>query len=274
MLGEGGIVGNVNLGRSSTIIKPVAIPIAAPESHAALSYTVQDGEDLSAVAAKFHVTAAQIRWSNPDLLTKTDKVQAGALLVIPPVPGVVVTAQAGDTVDSLATKYQADAPTIMDYNRLRDTQVPAGTVIVIPDGVGPDFPAPPPPIIWTLVEHPAYFNIVRMPYVLGPYSPGSFPVGWCTYYVATMRHVTWSGNAAEWYNNARAQGYPVGAVPQVGAIMVTWESYLGHVAYVEKVNPDGSWVVNEMNGAYGWNTIDQRTIKPGQIPLIGFIYGS
>jgi surface antigen len=57
--------------------------------------------------------------------------------------------------------------------------------------------------------------------------------------------------------------------------MVTWESWAGHVAYVEAVNPDGSWVVSEMNWT-AFDVIDERTIRPGQLGsrLVGFIYGS
>jgi len=66
-------------------------------------------------------------------------------------------------------------------------------------------------------------------------------------------------------------GFRVGSTPAVGAVMVTRESYLGHVALVEAVNPDGSWVVSEMNYA-GWGVISSRTIKPGTIPVVGFIY--
>jgi surface antigen len=85
--------------------------------------------------------------------------------------------------------------------------------------------------------------------------------------------VTWRGDAGYWYYNASAQGYPVGPTPKQGSIMVTWESYLGHVAYVESVNADGSWVVSEMNYVQ-FNVINERTIKPGQLgnALVGFIY--
>jgi surface antigen len=49
---------------------------------------------------------------------------------------------------------------------------------------------------------------------------------------------------------------------------------LGHVAYVETVYPDGSWLISEMDyGMFG--VTDQRTIHPGQLNglLVGFIYG-
>src|SRR5207253_6044016 len=49
--------------------------------------------------------------------------------------------------------------------------------------------------------------------------------------------IPWTGNAWQWYANAEALGYAVGATPRPGAIMVTWESrYFGHVAYVESVD--------------------------------------
>ena len=105
----------------------------------------------------------------------------------------------------------------------------------------------------------------------GPW-PNHFSYGYCTWYVATRRFVPWFGNAIEWWPNARAYGFPEGQSPQVGAIMVTRESWFGHVAYVEAVNGDGSWTVSEMNFA-GWAVVDRRTIRPGQVPLVGFIYG-
>ena len=271
--GEGGTVGDVSLGRYSTIIKPVSIPLAAPISHTPTTYKVQSGENLKAIAAKFHVTVSQIRWSNTNLIS-SDVVATGDQIVIPPVPGIVITAKASDTLESLATKYQSDAQTILDFNRLRTTHLTAGSVLVIPGGVGGAFP--PPPTLWqNLMQAGAggSFNSTILGCCLGPYPATGFPPGWCTYYVATKRNVTWRGDAGFWYQNASAAGYPVGPKPKVGAIMVTWESYLGHVAYVESVNADGSWTVSEMNFV-AFGVISTRTIKPGQLGgrLVGFIY--
>ena len=105
-------------------------------------------------------------------------------------------------------------------------------------------------------------------------APGAnrFAYGYCTWYVANRRYVPWMGNAIEWWPNARAYGYAEGQSPQVGAIMVTRESGFGHVAYVESVNGDGTWTVSEMNFA-AWNVVSRRTLRPGQAPVVGFIYG-
>jgi surface antigen len=113
--------------------------------------------------------------------------------------------------------------------------------------------------------------------VFNPVSGGPvgnhFPGGYCTWYVASRRDIPWFGNAIDWWQNAQPYGYAEGSQPQVGSIMVTRESVVyGHVAYVESVNKDGSWTISEMNFV-GWNVKSLRTIRPGQVPLVGFIYG-
>jgi surface antigen len=52
--------------------------------------------------------------------------------------------------------------------------------------------------------------------------------------------------------------------------MVSKESYLGHVAYVESVD-GSSFTISEMNFR-GYGVVDQRRIRLGGIALYGFIY--
>jgi LysM repeat protein len=258
---DGGTIGDVSLGRYSTIIKPVSIPTSAPIERTPLLYSVAPGE-----------TVSQVRWSNTNLMS-TDSVNTGDQIVIPPVPGIVVTTKASDTFESLGVKYSVDPQVIIDFNRLRAPSLTSGTQLVIPGGVGGAFPPPPALYQIRVSSGSKAFNAHVVGCCLGPYPATGFPGGWCTWYVATKRNVTWRGDAGYWYANASAQGYPVGPTPKVGAIMVTWESWAGHVAYVESVNADGSWVVSEMNWI-AFNVINERTIKPGQLgnALVGFIY--
>jgi LysM repeat protein len=268
---DGGSSGDVSLGRYSTIIKPVSIPTSAPVNHQPVTYTVRAGESLTDIAVRYGVTVSEIRWSNTNLFN-SDTIATGDVITIPPVHGVVVITKSSDTVDTLAAKYGVDPQAIVDFNRLRSSTLPAGIPLVIPGGVGGAFP-PPPAIYQILAGQHLSFPVKVVNCCLGPYVNNKFPVGWCTYYVATWRNVTWNGDAGWWYANAASQGYSVGSTPKVGAIMVTWESWAGHVAYVEAVNPDGSWMVSEMNWV-AFDVIDQRTIRPGQLGqrLVGFIY--
>ncbi|HEY8801669.1 MAG TPA: LysM peptidoglycan-binding domain-containing protein, partial [Candidatus Dormibacteraeota bacterium] len=181
VVSEGGTVGDVSLGRYSTIIKPLSIPTTAPISHQAFSYTVAPGENLAAIAAKYGVTVSQIRWSNTNLIS-SETVATGDHLVIPPVPGIVVTAKASDTFETLATQYSVDAQAIIDFNRLRSTQLTAGTTLVVPGGVGGAFP--PPPALYQLLARGTggAYPVKVLGCCLGPYPATGFPAGWCTYY--------------------------------------------------------------------------------------------
>lgn len=98
-----------------------------------------------------------------------------------------------------------------------------------------------------------------------------FDWGQCTYYVASRRPIPWSGNAGAWYSAAQAYGFRVGSSPARGAIMVSRESYLGHVAYVESVNSDGSWVVSEMHHPF-LGVVTTRTVTFSDTPVVGFIF--
>jgi LysM repeat protein len=253
---EGGNVGDVSLGRIGTIIKPVEIPSQAAVSHQAFTYTVGDGDDLGTISRHFGLTMDDVRWSN-GALTSTDRVVPGQRLVLAPINGVVVTVKPGDTASSIAAAYHVDVSVVNDFNYLRDPDnlIP-GSQLIVPGGVGP-----------VLFPRRASDQAPHM----GPYPNGKFAYGYCTWYVASRRPVPWTGDAWMWFGGAKAMGFQTGNVPQPGAIMVTWESWVGHVAYVEAVYSDGSYTVSEMN-YQRWNVIDQRTIKPGDVPLIGFIY--
>jgi surface antigen len=108
--------------------------------------------------------------------------------------------------------------------------------------------------------------------------PTAFTYGYCTWWVSHKRTIPWRGNAAQWWWNARALGFAEGSVPRVGSIMVlgvSRSSPSGHVAYVESVNPNGSFLVSEMNWwgvpGGGWGRVDYRTVTSTR-GMLGFIY--
>lgn len=118
-----------------------------------------------------------------------------------------------------------------------------------------DFPRPTP---WNAPSVPITFT-----------STNNYAWGNCTWYTHARRAALGNpvgasfGNGAEWGVSAASRGLPVGNTPRVGAVVVTYQDYYGHVAVVEWVNPDGSYIVSEMNNSFyaglGW--INFRLVK-------------
>lgn len=233
-------------------------------------YTVQDGDTLWSIARQFGVTTDSIKWSNG--VTDENFVKPGQSLSIPSITGIIYTVKEGDTLEGIAGRFKASASMIESQNDLYGEEIKPGMLLIIPDGsIDEPAPAAPAPAQPTSSRRVAAAP-ARAGLASGAYGGGSnrFPWGYCTWWVAHKRYVPWSGNANQWYYNAQAYGRPVGRAPVSGAIMVTWESGWGHVAYVESVS-GGSFTVSEMNYA-GYGVVSSRTITTSSVPLIGFIY--
>jgi len=103
--------------------------------------------------------------------------------------------------------------------------------------------------------------------------------GNCTWWVSERRAETndpipnsW-GNAATWAGRAAKDGYTVDHHPSPGAIMQTPNSAggLGHVAFVESVDQDGTWYISEMN-VLGLDEVDHRAEAPTAAANYSFIH--
>jgi len=238
-----------------------------------LLYTVQEGDTVGSIGVKYNINSNTIRWANG--LDNVDMIHPGDQLFILPVSGVQVVVKSGDTVESIAKKYSGKADEIIAINDLpANGQLTEGAEILIPDGVAPEARST-APIAGTQTPSTAGTaagsNTSRT-FNKYYYSSGahSFPWGWCTWYVASRRHVPWGGNAGTWLYHAKAYGANIGKTPKVGAIMVSGESVYGHVGIVESVKA-GSFTISEMNYA-GFGKVDRRTIPTGAGFVKGFIY--
>ncbi|NLK11185.1 MAG: CHAP domain-containing protein, partial [Staphylococcus equorum] len=98
-------------------------------------------------------------------------------------------------------------------------------------------------------------------------SSNLYTSGQCTYYVfdkvGGKIGSTW-GNANNWASAAAASGYTVNNSPSQGSILQSSTGAMGHVAYVENVNSDGSVNVSEMNYGQGAGVVTSRTISASQ----------
>jgi murein DD-endopeptidase MepM/ murein hydrolase activator NlpD len=104
-------------------------------------YTIQDGDTVSTIAQKFGISENTVLWQNN--LTKTSKIKPGQTLEILPVTGVSHKVQKGDTVYSIAKKYDSEAQAIVDFpfnTFVNDEtfELAIGQTVIVPDGVKPD----------------------------------------------------------------------------------------------------------------------------------------
>ena len=80
------------------------------------------------------------------------------------------------------------------------------------------------------------------------------------------------GNAIAWFGASQAAGLATGGTPQAGAVVYHLNiGGWGHVAFVEKVNPDGSALVSDMNYPI-WGQVTHRTVTPAEFGNYRFIY--
>lgn len=117
----------------------------------------------------------------------------------------------------------------------------------------------------------------------GGYPGNAYAAGQCTWYVYNRFYQlgktipAYLGNGGQWGASASAQGYNTTSTPKAGyaasfpAGVAGAAAPYGHVAFVEYVNPDGSFLVSEMNMNGGLYKITYRVISsPAEVNFIDF----
>lgn len=218
--------------------------------------------------------------------------------------------QAGDTLASVAAKFNITTNSILWSNDLKSTNLLVGSKIVVPPISG---------IVYTIksgdtaqslaqtynanadqitafndgeisgltpgeqivipagqqpVVHPAGYGIYGG---LASYGANGYDYGYCTWYVASLISVpnNW-GNASSWAYYAALDGWTVSSTPTVGAIAQT--AYAaggqGHVAIVVGVSADGSEVnIDDMNNygdGGGWGKVGGAVLGRGWVATSTF----
>jgi len=106
-----------------------------------IEYEVQPGDTVSAIADKYGIDQDTIRWENN--LGSVNAIKPGQKLRILPVVGVEHKVTRGETIYSIAKKYQTDAQAIVDFpfNTFADNETFAlgvGQSLIVPDGKIPN----------------------------------------------------------------------------------------------------------------------------------------
>lgn len=188
---------------------------------------------------------------------------------------VVVIVKTGDTLDAIAKENDTSYVRLFDANPLitNPDLIDVGNEIRIPtkEESLPDRHSAVLQAAAASVAAQQTTTYTTQNYTTAPVNSSSYYVGngmWCTDYVHSKRpDVSIYGNAGyNWMSSAQAAGKSTGSTPQTGAVAVTD----GHVAYVESVNTDGSYVVSEMGWNYQAGNYNKRTVQAGAFG--GFIY--
>ena len=258
----------------SSITKPQIIQVSSA-SRDVTSYTVQPGDTVDSLAAKFGISRDTIKWANN---LSSDNLTVGSTLDILPSNGVFYTVKGGDTIESIASKYGADASLIRTYNDLDISGISEGLKIIIPGGSLPTTERP-----GYVAPVPVVRNTFSSGYASSSYASASvgnrYAFGNCTWYAYERRAQmgrpigSFWGNGGSWAYSGAAAGFAVNSTPAVGAILVELGSP-GHVGVVEQVLANGDIVISEMNNsAYGgFNIVNNRTISAGQASLYRYVH--
>lgn len=252
--------------------------VDADSSDSVIIYTVQAGENMDTIAARFDLTTDQIRWSNG---LKTTNISEGDDLYLPTVSGIVYTVKSDDSIESIADTYGSSVAEIIALNGLQNG-ISEGIKITIKGGSLPE------------KERPEYVAPVRQTYTytyLGNTSEREgievigynyYGGGQCVGYAIWYRNISglsplgeiptnW-GNANTWAINASRAGYRVDRTPEVGAIFQTPSGWVGHVGVVVGVNSDGSITVQEANYSYVPGRITRAVIPASAVGNFNYIH--
>lgn len=109
-----------------------------------ITYTVQAGDTVEAIALRFGVDPTTILWANPAVEDAPDMLRISQELVILPIDGVYHLVEEGDTLESIADDYDAELEAIVscEYNGLEwpGYAIAPGMYLIVPGGEKPYVP--------------------------------------------------------------------------------------------------------------------------------------
>jgi murein DD-endopeptidase MepM/ murein hydrolase activator NlpD len=121
--------------------RAVAETIAPTESRSGIiTYTVQAGDSIETIAARFRLLPTTLVWSNKDVEEAPDRLSIGQTIFIPPIDGIWYTVESDDTITGIADKFKAKPDEIISYpmnNLAGGANLLSGARIMIPNGVKP-----------------------------------------------------------------------------------------------------------------------------------------
>ena len=254
--------------------------LANHDAEASTQHTVQSGESLWTISQQYGVSVEEIKQNNN---INNNMVFPGQVIEIggsgsqsqssnsntsqQSAGGNTHTVQSGESLDIIASKYGVSVEDIMSANNLNSYIIQPNQTLTIPGGTGVGGSG------GTATGSTTTSNTGSTASDANLYDWGQ-----CTWHVFNRRAETgqpistYWWNADHWANNAAADGYTVNNTPSAGSILQTYAGAVGHVAYVERVNHDGSILISEMNYNTPPGTVDYRTIPASEVSSYNYIH--
>ncbi|MCP4168621.1 MAG: peptidoglycan DD-metalloendopeptidase family protein [Chloroflexi bacterium] len=101
-----------------------------------ITYVVKSGDSLWTIAARFDLDIDTLRYSNPELRRNPDVLRIDQQVRILPFIGAIYTIVQGDTLESIAKKWNVEVNVIVGYgpNGFDDGSAKVGEELIIPGG--------------------------------------------------------------------------------------------------------------------------------------------
>ncbi|AMY05537.1 LysM peptidoglycan-binding domain-containing protein [Staphylococcus condimenti] len=258
-----------------------ALALTHQDADASTQHTVQSGESLWSIADQYGVSVDSIKQDNN---LSNNMVFPGQVITVNGSSqqssesnstsnttsgqgGATHTVQAGESLGIIAAQYGTSAEAIMQANGLNGNLIHPGQSLTIPGASGSQGGGQGGTPTATENGTTPTFNDQNL-----------YDWGQCTWHAFNRRAETgqpistYWWNAENWADNARADGFTVNNQPSAGSILQTYEGPVGHVAYVEQVNGDGSILISEMNYNTAPGEVGYRTIPASMVSSYNYIH--
>ncbi|MBI5975017.1 LysM peptidoglycan-binding domain-containing protein [Staphylococcus canis] len=249
-------------------------------SQASSVYTVQSGDTLSQIAARYETTYQNIMQLNglsnfiiyPGQQLKVSGSAASTPSTSTPQVNTggtrYYTVRSGDSLSAIAARYGTTYQNIMQLNGLNSFLIYPGQQLKVS---GTSYGG--------TNQSSQLNNTITNGYYTPVFNHANYyDWGQCTWHVFNRRQAMGKGistywwHANAWDDNALRDGYTIDYTPTVGAILQSDMGYFGHVAFVERINSDGSILVSEMNYSAGPGIATYRTIPSYQATQFKYIH--
>lgn len=226
--------------------QPQDTPAASAQAQAAFfTYTVQPGDSVSSIGARFGINEDYILWNNQGVAANPDVLLVGATLLVPSTNGIVYNVTVGDTLNDIAGYYSIDAGSVVSFGPnglVSPDSVVEGMTLLLPGAVPP---APLPAAVAAIEDTPAPDPV---PAAIAPepepvyVAPPAAPVSSVGYiwpvYGAISTYFDWGhpGIDIDGYGN---YGAPIAAAASGTVVLTAWDSW-GYGYHVIVEHEDGS----------------------------------